>query len=223
MPEDTATRLSRLVAEIDFSSEQYYNLFPVEDSVQPSPDLSAELWTNLSSVMADVAKLRSELSRLRTGVEQLRMPAIEAIGLDRTAEQLRSLEMKIRPLGELLSSKEEESQVKRVLKDLLIAIDSLDRVFELMERQPESIPDGMQTGLRSVYQLIQDCFARHGLKQMQIGDTFDPHLHLAMGTEANPGKRDGEISRVLLAGYMYGEQVFRTAQVVVVKNDETNG
>lgn len=223
MQEQRASQLARLVAEIDFSSEQYYNLFPVEDAVQPSPDLSSEVWTNVSSVMADVAKLRGELSRLRLGVEQLRMPAIEAVGLDRTAEQLRSLEMKIRPLGELVSNREEESQVKRVFKDLLIAVDSLDRVFELMENQPGSIPQGVSTGLKSVYQLIQDCFSRHGLKQMEIEGSFDPHLHLAMGTEPNPAKQDGEVSRVLLKGYLYGDHVFRTAQVVVTKNEETNG
>ncbi|MEZ5338681.1 MAG: nucleotide exchange factor GrpE [bacterium] len=171
--------------------------------------------------MADVGKLRAELSRLRLGVEQLRMPAIEAIGLDRTAEQLRSLEMKIRPLEQLMSRSEDESQIKRLFKDLLIAVDSLDRVFELMEKQPGSVPQGVMTGLQSVYQLIQDTFSRHGLKQMQIDAAFDPHQHLAMGTEPHPGKRDGEISRVLLKGYMFGEHVFRTAQVVVVRNDET--
>ncbi len=222
MSAEASAQLARLIAEIDFSNEQYYNLFPVEDSVQPSPDLSSEVWTNVSSVMADVGKLRGELSRLRMGIEQLRMPAIEAVGLDKTAEQLRSLEMKIRPLGQLMSRQEEDSQVKRVLKDLLTAVDSMDRVFELMERQPDSIPQGVLTGLKSVYQLMQDSFTRHGLKQMQIGESFDPHLHLAMGTEPNPGKPDGEISRILLKGYTYGDQVFRTAQVVVVKNEETS-
>ncbi|UNM07068.1 MAG: nucleotide exchange factor GrpE [Planctomycetales bacterium] len=172
--------------------------------------------------MADVGKLRAELSRLRVGVEQLRMPAIEAVGLDRTAEQLRSLEMKLRPLEQVLSSKEDESQIRRLFKDLLIGVDSLDRVFELMENQPGSVPQGVMTGLQSVYQLIQDTLSRHGLKQMQIGDSFDPHLHLAMGTEPHPGREDGKVSRILLKGYMFGDQVFRTAQVVVVKNSETN-
>lgn len=223
MQAHSSIQLARLIAEIDFSSEQYYNLFPVEDAGQPAPDLSTEVWTNVSSVMADVARLRGELSRLRMGVEQLRMPAIEAVGLDKTTEQLRALEIQIRPLGKMLSRPEEESQVRKLLKDLLIALDSLDRVFELMERQPVGIPQGMLTGLRSVYQLIMDSLARHGLTQMPIEREFDPHWHLAMGTEANAERRDGEISRVLVKGYMFGEQIFRTAQVVVVKNDETNG
>ena len=218
-----SSELSRLIAEIDFSSEQYYNLFPVEEAGLPAADLSTEVWTNVSSVMADVAKLRGELSRLRMGVEQLRMPAIEAVGLDKTVEQLRSLEIKLRPLDQLLSRPQEDSQLRKLLKDMLIAVDSLDRVFDLMEHQPDSIPQGMLTGLKSVYQLIMDSLARHGLQQMKIDTLFDPHLHLAMGTEPNAERKDGEISRILVKGFMLGETVFRTAQVVVVKNNETNG
>ena len=41
-----------------------------------------------------------------------------------------------------------------------------------------------------------------------------------MGTEPNPGKPNGAVSRVLLTGYLWNGQVFRTAQVVVVKNGE---
>jgi molecular chaperone GrpE (heat shock protein) len=54
---------------------------------------------------------------------------------------------------------------------------------------------------------------------METGEAFDPHRHMAMGTEPNPGKPNGAVSRVLLTGYMWNGQVFRTAQVVVVKNE----
>jgi molecular chaperone GrpE len=158
-------------------------------------------------------------------VETLRMPAIEAVGLDKVAEQLRSLEVRLRPLGELLSRGEEDGKVKRLLEGLLDVIDALDRVFELMERpQAEasapSISQGVMTGLRAVYQLLLTALKRAGLEPMETGDVFDPHRHLAMGTEPNPGLPNGAISRVLLNGYMWNGQVFRTAQVVVVRNGE---
>jgi len=217
------SELERLRAQIDFTQDQYYNLY--FEAVPPAlaPDLASEAWTGLSNLTADMTKLRGGLYRLSRGVEQLRMPAIEAVGLDKVAEQLRSLEVRLRPLGELTARGEEDGKVKRLLQGLLDVVDSLDRVFELMERQTEGISAGMLSGLKSVYQLLLQALGRAGLTPMELGSEFDPHRHLAMGTEPNPDKPSGAISRVLLPGYMWNGQVFRTAQVVVVKNEAAAG
>lgn len=148
------------------------------------------------------------------------MPAIEAVGLDKVAEQLRGLEMKLRPLSEVLNRTEEDGRIKRLLKDLLDVVDSLDRVFEMMERQPSGLSDGLVRGFRSVYDLLLSSMSKAGLQLMVVGDSFDPHQHLAMGTEPHEGKADGSVSRVLLKGYLWHGQVFRTAQVAVVKNTQ---
>jgi len=214
------SELARLQAQIDFTEDQYYNLYPEAEPPALAPDLAGEAWTGLSNLTADMTKLRGELYRLSRGVEQLRMPAIEAVGLDKVAEQLRSLEVRLRPLGELLNRGEEDGKVKRLLQGLLDVVDSLDRVFELMERQAEGISAGMMSGLKSVYQLLLQVMARSGVAPMETGEQFDPHRHMAMGTEPNPGKPNGAVSRVLLTGYLWNGQVFRTAQVVVVKNGE---
>jgi molecular chaperone GrpE len=140
------------------------------------------------------------------------------VGLDKVTEQLRGLELKLRPLSEVLNRSEEDAQIKRLLKDLLEVADSLDRVFEMLERQPSGMSDGLVRGFRSVYDLLMGAMAKAGLKVMEISGSFDPHLHLAMGTEADPAKPEGSISRVLLKGYLWHGQVFRTAQVAVVKN-----
>jgi molecular chaperone GrpE len=213
--------LEQLVNQIDFDSEHYYNLYfePTDDL--PSEDVAAEIWTNLSSLMADVGKLRGEFARMRRGVDELRLPAIEAVGLDSVAEQLRSVEQRLRPLAEQASKPaEDESRVKRLLKDLLAVLDTLDRVFELVAAQPSSVGEGLRTGLDSLYRLFQETLERYGLEQMQVeaGSQFDPHEHLAMGVEANAELADGTVSRVMLKGYRLAEKPLRTAQVVVVKN-----
>jgi len=213
--------LERLVSQIDFDSEHYYNLYfePTDDV--PSEDVAAEVWTNLSSLMADVGKLRGELARMRRGVEELRMPAIEAVGLDSVVEQLRGLELRLRPLTDAAGKPaEDESRAKRILKDLLAVLDTLDRIFELVAAQPDSISDGVRTGLDSLYRLFQESMERHGLEQMQLaaGSTFNPHEHLAMGIEPNAELADGAVSRVMLKGYTLAGKPLRTAQVVVVKN-----
>jgi len=212
------SELEQLIAEIDFDSERYYNLYSEPDEAEFPVDLAGETWTNLSTLTADQAKLRGELARLRMAMEQLRLPAVEAVGLDKVADQLRGLEMRLRPLSEILSQPGDEGRFKRVLKDLLVVLDTLDRVFELTAQQPGQVSEGVQRGLSSVYQLLMDTLSRHGLKPMEIGREFDPHRHMAMGTEPNPALPDGAVSRVMLKGFELNGQVFRTAQVVVVKN-----
>jgi len=216
--DESARGLQLLIDQIDFSSEDYYNL--EFEAVEAPADLSggSDVWANLSGITADLAKMRGELYRLSSGVENLRLPAIETIGLDKVAEQLRSLEFRLRPLGEILSRPEEESRLKRLLKDLLGVADALDRVFDLVGQQPGVVPAGIEAGLRSVYQLLLETFSRYGLEQLVISGSFDPNLHRAMGTEANPELSNGVISRVLLKGYLLNGDIFRAAQVVVVKN-----
>lgn len=210
--------LELIQAQIDFANEHYYNLYPEAQAGLEQTDLQEESWANLSSLTADLAKIRGELFRLGRGVEQLRMPAVEAIGLDKVAEQLRGLEFRLRPLGEILSRPEEESQARKLLKDLLPVADSLDRVFELVANQPGSVPEGVERGLKAVYQMLVDTFARYQLRQVEVGTEFNPHLQQAMGTEPNPGLSDGMVSRVLLKGYTLKDEVLRSAQVVVVQN-----
>lgn len=212
--------LHQLIRQIDFASEHYYNLYFEAAGETPPIDVSAEAWASLSALTADIGKLRGELSRLRRGVEELRMPAIEAVGLDRVADGLRSVETRLKPLVERSSQTEEDSRVKRLLKDLLLVIDTLDRVFELAQAQPGAISEGVRTGLESLYHLARETLARHGLAQIEVkpGETFDPHEQLAMGTEPRSDLSDGTVSRVMLKGYRLGNQVLRSAQVVVVKN-----
>jgi molecular chaperone GrpE len=217
-PGRLSAELQQLILEIDFDSERYYNLYSEPDEADFPVDLAGETWTNLSTLTADQAKLRGELARLRMAMEQLRLPAVEAVGLDKVADQLRGLELRLRPLSEMLSQPQDEGRFKRVLKDLLLVLDTLDRVFELMAQQPGQVSEGVQRGLGSVHQLLMDLLAKHGLTPMEVGQLFDPHRHMAMGTEPNPALPNGAVSRVMLKGFELNGQVFRTAQVVVVKN-----
>jgi hypothetical protein len=210
--------IERLRAEIDFSTEHYYNLYSESVDTPDADAIGRETWSNLASLLADLGKMRGELSRMRRGVEELRMPAIEAIGLDRVVESLRGLETRLRPLGDVLNRQEDDGRFKRVLKEIVVVIDTLDRVFELAEQQPGSVSEGVMRGLRSVYDLLLQTLGRYGLKPLEIAGAFDPHTQMAMGTEPNPELSNGDVSRVMQRGYLLDGQVLRTAQVVVVKN-----
>ena len=213
--------LTQLVSQIDFDSERYYNLYFESAEELPLADVSTEIWANLSSLVADLGKQRGELARLRRGIEELRMPAIETVGLDKVVEQLHSVETRLRSVADKkVAANEDESRVKRVLKDMLNVLDTLDRVFELITAQPDSVSEGVHTGLRSLYRLFQESLGRYVLEQMQIepGSTFDPNEQMAMGTEPQAELNNGSVSRVLLKGYRLEGKPLRTAQVVVVKN-----
>jgi molecular chaperone GrpE len=214
--------LTRLIDGLDFSREEFYDLYSATPAARPSiPELDNEVWANVSALTADLTRVRGELARLRNGVETLRMPAVEAIGLDKLAETMRSIEARLKPLTPQPGQQrpaEDDAKVMRVLKELLVVADTLERVLELMESQPGSVSDSVATGLRSVYQLLIDNFGRAGVKQAPLTGPFDPHIHLAVGTEPNEALPSGHISRVLQRGYYYNQQVLRTGQVVVVKN-----
>lgn len=210
--------LARLRAEIDFNTEHYYNLSFESAAASDAQAISRETWSNLASLLADLNKMRGELSRMRRSVEELRLPAIEAIGLDRVVEVLRSLETRLRPLGDVLNRQEDDGRFRRMLKELIVVIDTLDRVFELAAQQPGSVSEGVMRGLGSVYDLLLQTLGRYGLQALEIGQVFDPHTQMAMGTERNPELADGSVSRVMQRGYLLDGQVLRTAQVVVVRN-----
>lgn len=214
-------RLAQLIQQLDFNTERFYDLYFETPEELPPIDVAGEVWTNLSTLTADLNKLRGEFSRLRRGVEDLRLPAIETIGLDQAVEQLRSVDSKLRKLSPAPASGPDESRLKRLLKDFLPVADTIDRIFELMNKQPESVGSSLRVGLDSLYRLIAETLGRHGLKaiELNLGDKFNPEEQMAMSTEQSAELPDGSVSQILTKGYMLNGQVLRSAQVVVVRNN----
>ena len=217
-----SSALKQLIRQIDFTSERFFNLYFDSSPELPPANVTGEVWTNLSSLTADLGKLRGEFARLRRGVEDLRLPAIEAVGLDRVLEQLRSLDTRLRPLTAKPATGEDESRLKRLLKDFLPVVDTIDRIFELMDKQPDTVSSSLRVGLESLNQLISETLGRHGLRviELKLADQFDPHTQMAMSTEESTTLPDGTVSQVLTKGYLLGDQVLRSAQVVVVRNNK---
>src|SRR5690606_1070230 len=129
-----AGALERLIEGIDFSREEFFDLYSVAPEVSARlPELDNEIWASVSTLSADLARTRAELSRLRSGVETLRMPAVEAIGLDRLAETMRSIEAKLKPLlppSGGPQTDEAAQKISRTIKELLVVADTLERVLE---------------------------------------------------------------------------------------------
>ncbi|HEU0050759.1 MAG TPA: nucleotide exchange factor GrpE [Patescibacteria group bacterium] len=109
---------------------------------------------------------------------------------------------------------------ERLLQDLLPALDQFTVAMQHAPAQSDGkgFEQWMQ-GLRAVEQLWEQTLRAIGLERIQTDGRFDPAIHDAAGEEVSPGKKAGEITRVLLPGWKWHDRVLRPARVMVAKED----
>ncbi|MFI4990822.1 MAG: nucleotide exchange factor GrpE [Solirubrobacterales bacterium] len=104
--------------------------------------------------------------------------------------------------------------VAKLAKELLPALDNLDRALEAA-----ATDDPLLEGVRLVRSELKAALARVGVESFSpAGETFDPSVHEAMSTVPQPpegGARSGQVVEVYQPGYRLGESVIRPARVVV--------
>jgi molecular chaperone GrpE len=104
--------------------------------------------------------------------------------------------------------------VAKLVKELLPAIDNLDRALE-----SAATDDPLLDGVRLVRTELNAALARVGVESFSpSGETFDPSVHEAMATVPQPpegGATSGTVVEVYQPGYRLGESVIRPARVVV--------
>ena len=107
----------------------------------------------------------------------------------------------------------QERGVIKLAKELLPALDNLDRGLEAAEDE-----DPLLAGVRLVRAEIAAALARVGIEAFApLGSPFDPNQHEAMATapQGAHGKPSGTVVEVYQSGYRQGESVIRPARVVV--------
>jgi molecular chaperone GrpE len=116
------------------------------------------------------------------------------------------------------SSLAQERGVAKLAKELLPALDNLDRAVEEAASAAANDEDPLVRGVRLVRSELSDALARLGVESFSpAGETFDPGLHEAMASTPQPadGAPSGTVVEVYQPGYRLGEQVIRPARVVV--------
>jgi molecular chaperone GrpE len=107
-----------------------------------------------------------------------------------------------------------ERGVAKLAKELLPALDNLDRALEAAAQD-----DPLLDGVRLVRSELSAALARVGVESFSpLGETFDPALHEAMATvpaAADGGAGSGSVVEVYQPGYRLGESIIRPARVVV--------
>jgi molecular chaperone GrpE len=107
----------------------------------------------------------------------------------------------------------QERGVAKLVKELLPALDNLDRALAAAAED-----DPLLEGVRLVRSELSAALGRVGVESFApLGQKFDPALHEAMATTSQPGNghEDGTIVEVYQPGYRLGEHIIRPARVVV--------
>lgn len=116
--------------------------------------------------------------------------------------------------------KERQETRTRAKEDAIIeflpVLDNLDRALSVAGEDPSSIVKGVEMVHRQFINALENL----GVSAINAkGETFDPSLHNATGTEQveDPGL-DGKVINVMLGGWRTKDRVLRPAQVTVGKN-----
>jgi molecular chaperone GrpE len=105
----------------------------------------------------------------------------------------------------------QERGVVKLAKELLPALDNLDRALEAADQD-----DPLLQGVRLVREELAAALGRVGIESFSpAGEIFDPELHEAVVHQPVDGAASGTVAEVYQPGYRLGDQIIRPARVVV--------
>ena len=110
----------------------------------------------------------------------------------------------------------EQRGVAKVVKELLPALDNLERALAAAESQPDGAEHHLSEGIRLVQAELVAAMARVGVEGYSPkGEQFDPNVHEAMAQQPVDGATSGTIVEVYQSGYRTADAVIRPARVIV--------
>jgi molecular chaperone GrpE len=111
----------------------------------------------------------------------------------------------------------QERGVAKLAKELLPAVDNLDRALEAAQAANGSqADDTLVSGIKLVHADVIAALSRVGIKSFNPkGEQFDPQHHEAIAQQPVEGAAPGTVVEVYQRGYRFGESVLRPARVVV--------
>jgi molecular chaperone GrpE len=121
----------------------------------------------------------------------------------------------------------QERGITKLAKELLPAVDNLDRALQAAHAAAVGNSDGtgqadngtaatLVSGIKLVHDDVIAALARAGIEGFSPeGERFDPQLHEAVAQIPAEGAESGTVVEVYQRGYRLGEVVIRPARVVV--------
>ena len=109
-----------------------------------------------------------------------------------------------------------ERGTAKVVKELLPALDNLERAIAAAEAQEADSEHHLTAGIRLVQKDLAAALERVGIEAFSPqGEVFDPNHHEAMVSQPVPGAESGTVVEVYQQGYRLNGTVIRPAREVV--------
>lgn len=104
-------------------------------------------------------------------------------------------------------------------RDLLTALDNLDRAMDAARAAGESGP--LVSGVAATAAQFLDILRRYGVIKMDVavGSPFDPNYHQAVQMVSSSDLPPGSIVQVLQSGFQFHDRVLRPASVIVATGE----
>jgi molecular chaperone GrpE len=113
------------------------------------------------------------------------------------------------------SATAQERGVAKLARELLPAVDNLDRALAAAETTDNGVAT-LVDGIKLVHADVLAALQRAGIERFSPeGEVFDPQHHEAIAQHPVEGAQPGTIVEVYQQGYRLGESVIRPARVVV--------
>jgi molecular chaperone GrpE len=110
----------------------------------------------------------------------------------------------------------QERGVRKVVSELIPALDNLERAIAAAESQEADPGHHLTQGIRLVQQELVGALGRIGIEGFSPrGEAFDPAEHEAMAQHPVEGAEAGTVVEVLQQGYRLNGGIIRPARVVV--------
>jgi molecular chaperone GrpE len=105
-----------------------------------------------------------------------------------------------------------------ILKDLLPAVDNLERAVAAADGRDGGAGSAILAGVDLTLKEIRKVFERHAVKPIDAaGQAFDPTLHQAVLQEESDAHPENTVIREFQKGYRIHDRLLRPAMVVVAK------
>lgn len=113
---------------------------------------------------------------------------------------------------------------RKLLLEMIEVLDAFDRVFANVRHKPAEMTRQMKIwvgNFRTVRRLVERMLGGGGVSTIQnVDGEFDPHWHQIAETVEDPSKPTGTIVEETRRGYVWGKQILRKTEVVVVRNPD---
>jgi molecular chaperone GrpE len=105
---------------------------------------------------------------------------------------------------------------QNLVKDLLSAVDNLERAVEHGAQNAGSEVKGVLDGIELVHREILNALEKHGVSQIDaLGKPFDPAVHEAIGQMPSADVAANTVLQVLQKGYVIHDRMLRPSRVIV--------